>query len=315
MLVWDLRKVRDQLGILGLDWDAPPYPAALELRDARGPMPPLKAVRVVGEGIDLQARHAAELAEMNRRLTAMPDDPEARIHRGWLYTQQKTWSEAIADLEHRLRGRPGDSDASWLLAKAYLESGKPAGALTALNRLLERAPEDDEARFLRGLVALALAQPALAADDFSRVLAHEPDRNDTRYRRAGALSRTGRHREALADLDVLIAKDPIDFALYDLRSIVREALGDRETHPCRSGEGCLVAAQERNGAQPSGLDVRDRPVHPARPRACCLAGASGRRTGSRNQTRLNPLGVALYRAGAVRRGDLDPEAESRRREG
>ena len=28
VLVWDLRRIRDQLAPLGLDWDAPPYPTA-----------------------------------------------------------------------------------------------------------------------------------------------------------------------------------------------------------------------------------------------------------------------------------------------
>ena len=68
---------------------------------------------------------------MNRRLAAKPDDAEALIHRGWLFTQQKKWPEAIADLEHLLRLRPGDSDACWLLGEAYEEAGKLAGALAA----------------------------------------------------------------------------------------------------------------------------------------------------------------------------------------
>ena len=111
---------------VGLDWDAPPYPTAPDSRDAIGPLPPPRPVRVVGEVIEPQARRAAELAEMNRRLAAKPDDAEALIHRGWLFTQQKKWPEAIADLEHLLRLRPGDSDASWLLGEAYQETGNLA---------------------------------------------------------------------------------------------------------------------------------------------------------------------------------------------
>ena len=44
---------------------------------------------------------------MNRRLAAKPDDAEALIHRGWLFTQQKKWPEAIADLEHASPAAPG----------------------------------------------------------------------------------------------------------------------------------------------------------------------------------------------------------------
>ena len=56
VLVWDLRQIRDHLGLLGLDWDAPPYPTVPDSRDALGPVPPPRAVRVVGEVLEPQAR-------------------------------------------------------------------------------------------------------------------------------------------------------------------------------------------------------------------------------------------------------------------
>ena len=101
---------------------------------------------------------------MNSRLVARADDAEALIHRGWLFTQQKEWSEAIADLERFLRLCPGDSDALWLVGGAYLEAGQLTRALAAFGRVVEQSPEDREDRFRRGLLALALAQPGLAAD-------------------------------------------------------------------------------------------------------------------------------------------------------
>ncbi len=234
---------------------------------------------------------------MNRRLTAKPDDTEALIHRGWLFTQQTKWPEAIADLEHLLRLRPSDTDASWLLAEAYLETGKLAGALSAFSRLLERAPDDHEARFHRGLVALALAQPVLAVDDFSRVLAHEPDLDGARYRRARALIRLGRHREALADLDLLIPKDPDNFALYDLRSIVREALGDhRQSRADREKAGSLLPKVAMTLNSRAWTDATGSFIQRDPERAVVLAQrAVGLAPGE--HVILNTLGVALYRAG------------------
>ena len=124
-LVWDLRRIRDQLAPLGLDWDAPPYPTASAASDAAGPLPPPRPVRVVGEVLEPQARRAAELAEMDRRLAANPDDAEALIHRGWLFTQQKKWPEAIADLEQLLRLRPDDPDASLAPGPGLPGNGQP----------------------------------------------------------------------------------------------------------------------------------------------------------------------------------------------
>jgi tetratricopeptide (TPR) repeat protein len=296
-LVWDLRRIRDQLAPMGLDWDAPPYPVASAASEASGPLPPPRPVRVVGEVIEPQARRAAEMAEMNRRLAADRNDADALIHRGWLFTRQEKWPAAIADLERRLRIRPEDADACWLLAEACEGVGNLTGALAAVSQRLERAPEDRDARFHRGILALAVAQPDLATDDFTRILAAEPDLERARYRRVQALIRLGRHREALADLDTLLAKHPNDYVLYHLRSIAHEALGDRD--PARADQEKVAALLPKdpmplnNGAwrlATGPVDQRDpeRAVTLAR-RAVELAPGK--------QESLNTLGVALYRAG------------------
>jgi eukaryotic-like serine/threonine-protein kinase len=296
-LVWDLRRVREQLAPLGLDWDAPPYPPATAASAALGPLPPPRPVRVIGEVIEPQARRASELAELNRRLTANPDDAEALIHRGWLFAQQKKWPAAIADLEQFLRLRPGDSDALWLLVEAYQETGNLTGALGALGRLLARTPDDRDARFQRGSLALALAQPDLALEDFSRILATDPDLHGARFRRARALVRLGRQREALADLDILIHHNPKDYALYDLRSTLREALGeDEHARADREKASSLLpkdptllnAAAWAFVTGPIGKRDPERAVALAR-RAVALAPGQ--------QLTLNTLGVSLYRAG------------------
>jgi serine/threonine protein kinase/WD40 repeat protein/tetratricopeptide (TPR) repeat protein len=295
-LVWDLRRIRDQLRPMGLDWDAPAYPTASAASETAGPALPPRAVRVVGEVIDPQPRRAAELAEMNRRLAANPDDAEALAHRGWLFTQQKKWDEGVADLEQFLRLRPRDADASWLLVEAYQQTGNLAGALAAVSHLLERAPEDRDTRFQRGLLALALAQPGLAADDFSRVLAAEPRLDPARLGRAQALIRLGRHREALADVDILIPKYPADYLLYDLRGTVREALGDHEQARADREKASSLLPKDPTAlnnrawilaAGPIGQRDPERAVALAR-RAVALAPGQ--------QLTLNTLGVALYRA-------------------
>jgi len=297
VLVWDLRQIRDQLRPLGLDWDAPPYPTAPDSRDTLGPVPPPRPVRVIGKVIEPQARRAAELAEMNRRLAAKPDDAEALIHRSWLFTQQKKWPDAISNLDQLLRLRPGDSDASWLLGEAYQETGNLAGALAAFSRLLERTPEDRDVRFQRGLLALALTQSKLALDDFSRILAADPDLGRARYRRARALIRLGRHREALADFDILIPKYPGDYALYDLRGIVREALGDHEQARADREKASSLLPKDPMALNTQAWILATGPITQRDPeRAVALAQRAVALTPGQQLT-LNTLGVALYRAG------------------
>ena len=296
-LVWDLRRIRDQLAPMGLDWDAPPYPTVPAASDAAGPLPPPRPVRVVGEVIEPQARRAAELAEMNRRLAAKPDDAEALIHRGWLFTQQKKWPEAIADLERRLRLRPDDTDAYCLLAEAYQETGNLAGALAAFSRLLERAPDDLDARFQRGLLALALGQPGRPSTISAG--SSPPTRIWTRarYRRAQALIRLGRHREALADLDVLIPRHPDDYALYELRgtSTRPSATTSKPAPTGRRPARCCPKTRRRSTIWPGRW-------RPARSTSATPSGLSRwRGKPSRwlpaSSSTLNTLGVALYRAG------------------
>jgi serine/threonine protein kinase/WD40 repeat protein/tetratricopeptide (TPR) repeat protein len=227
-LVWDLRRIRDQLAPRGLNWDAPPYPTASAVSEASGLVPPPRSVRVIGEVIETKARRAAELAEMNRRLTANPDDAEALIHRGWLFHLEKKWPDAIADLERWLRLRPDDTDALFLLAQAYGQTNNLPAARTTLERYLVRSSEDIDARAMRGEVSFRLGRLQEAADDSTKVLAADPGRDPVRYRRAQIWLRLGRFPEALADLAPLIQRDPQNPALYDLRSQVHDRLGHRE---------------------------------------------------------------------------------------
>ncbi|HKI19541.1 MAG TPA: tetratricopeptide repeat protein, partial [Isosphaeraceae bacterium] len=294
-LSWDLRRIREELRPVGLDWDAPPYSS--ERENSRTKPSPIQSVRVIGEVIEPLARRAAELAEMNRRLATRPDDAEALSHRAWLFTRQKNWPEAIRDLEQLLRLRPGDADASWLIGEAYQATGNLASALAAFSRLIERAPEDRDARFQRGLLALSLARPALAADDFSHILAVEPDLGRALYRRALALIWLGRSREALADLDAVIRNYPEDYVLYDLRGSVHESLGDHEQARADQQKASSfmpndpTVLNERAWILANGPITRrdvERAVAMAQ-RAVALAPGQ--------QLTLNTLGVALYRAG------------------
>jgi eukaryotic-like serine/threonine-protein kinase len=296
-LVWDLPQVRDRLAPLGLDWDAPPHPATANSRDALGPVPPPRPVRVLGEVIEPQARRAGEMADMNHRLAEEPDDDEALVHRGWLFTLQKKWPQAIADLEHRLRLRPDDSDAAWLLGEAYQEAGKLGGALAAFSRLLERTPDDRDARLERGLLALALGQPNLAIGDFSRVLAAEPDLDRVRYRRARAFYRLGQHREALADLDILVPKHPNEDDVYDLRAIVREALGDHEQARADQQKASSLLPKDAKALNERAWTYATGPIAQRDPERAVTLARRAVALAPGQQVSLNTLGVALYRAG------------------
>ena len=298
MLVWDLRQIREQLEPMGLDWEAPAYPPAPDSLDAAGPLAPPRPVHVVGEVVESQARRAAELALLNRRLAAGPDDAGALIHRGWLFTLQTKWPEAITDFEQFLRLRPDDSEGLWLVGDAYERTGQLTRALAAFDRLVERVPEDHEARFERGLLALALAQPGLATEDFGRVLTAQPDLGQCAAPPGAALFRLGRQRRGfgrprfphLAE----ICKTP-HFTTSAARSAMR--LGDHEQARADKEKASSLLHQEPDDAQRCCLDRRDRAHGQRDPERAVALSRRAVALAPPLPAYLNTLGVALYRAG------------------
>jgi serine/threonine protein kinase/WD40 repeat protein/Flp pilus assembly protein TadD len=296
-LLWDLRRIREQLASTGLDWDAPPYPTASAANDAAGSLPPSRPVRVVGEVLEPQARRAAELTELNRRLTAKPDDAEALIHRGWLFTQQKMWPEAIADLERGLRLQPNDTDALFLMARAYSNTSNLPTARATLETYLARSSDDIDARAMKGQVALLLSRLQEAVDDFTKVLDADPGRNPVRYRRAQIWLRMGRFQEALADLAPLIEHFPEDPALYELRGQIHDRLGHREQAQAdmkQALESPLAGAQHYNNLAWS---LATGPVASRDPEQALTLARKAVALTPGTAIYLNTLGVALYRAG------------------
>jgi tetratricopeptide (TPR) repeat protein/WD40 repeat protein len=297
VLAWDLRRIRDQLAPMGLDWDAPPYPALPGSSAAPGPVPPPRPVRVAGEVIQPQARRAAELAEMDRRLAANPDDADALIHRGWLRLGLAHAVEAVVDLERGSRLRPDDADALFLLAQAYRQANNLPAARATLETFLARSAGDSDARFTKGQVALQLGRLQEAADDFTKVLDADPGRHPLRYRRALVWLRLGRFEEALADLDPLIQHYPQDPALYALRSQVHDRLGHREQAQAdrkQAVESPLAGPEHYNNLAwslatgPAALRDPEQALALARKAVALTPGTAAY---------LNTLGVALYRAG------------------
>jgi eukaryotic-like serine/threonine-protein kinase len=296
VLVWDLRRIRDRLAPAGLDWDAPPYPTAAVAGKADGPLPP-RPVRVVGEVLEIGARRSAELALMNRRLSADPNDAEALIHRGWLRLNLWRPADAVVDLELAVRLRPDDNDALFLLAQAYGHMNKLPAALTYLETYMAHCADDTEARFLKGVLAFRLGRLPEAAEEFSRVLEADPGRDPVRIRRAEILLRLRRFSEALADLDTLIERNSKEPTFLESRSRAHDGLGDIKRAKADRKRAAELPQADANyyderawemATGPIALRDHERALDFAR-KAVALSPKSA--------FYLNTLGVAQFRAG------------------
>jgi tetratricopeptide (TPR) repeat protein len=293
-LVWDLRRIRQQLRAMDLDWDQPRFP---EGGSAVATSPPIRSIRVVGAVLEPSARRAAELAALDARLRAAPDDADSLIERGWLRLRLGKDAEALSDLERGLRLRPEGPDALFLLAETQSQMNRLPAARATLERYLARSPDDVDARLFDGQVALRLGLFEEAGEDFTRVLESDPYRDAVRLERAQVWLRLARFPAALTDLDELIRRTPHHAQLYELRSQVHERLGHREQAKAdlnRAGDSPQVDATQLNDLAwrlATGPPALRDPV-----RAVSLARKAVART-SNSAACLNTLGVALYRAG------------------
>jgi serine/threonine protein kinase/WD40 repeat protein/Flp pilus assembly protein TadD len=294
-LMWDLRRIREQLRTMDLDWDQPPFPPE---RDASAAArPPIRSIQVIGAVLEPSARRAAELAALDARLRGHPDDGDALIQRGWLRLRMAKGPEALADLERGFQLRPDDTDALFLLAEAHSQSNNLPATRSALEQYLARSPDDVDARLFHGQVALRLNLVTEAAEHFTRVLEADPGRDRVRFDRAQVSLRLGRFQDALTDLDELIPRYPQDARLYELRSRAHERLGHHDQARGdlkRASESPQASAMQLNNLAwqlatgPPGL--RD----PARALELAWNAAS---KAPDTAIYLNTLGVAQYRAG------------------
>ena len=135
VLVWDLRRIRDQLAPMGLDWDAPPYPTVPGSSDALVAVPPPRPVRVIGEVIEPQpaprrtGRDESPARRQARRCRG-PDPPRLAVHP----------AEEVARSDRRPGAgpalRPDDTDALFLLAEAYSQANNLPAARATLEKYL-----------------------------------------------------------------------------------------------------------------------------------------------------------------------------------
>jgi hypothetical protein len=161
--LWDLRPVRAELGKLGLNWDAPPYPALEENLAA-----PLALVVNTG---DLDRRQ--RIADLTRAIDQSPNDARRWHDRSEYYIHLERWSDAAADMSKALELQPGDA---WLwFDNAYLrlQLGDADGYRKLCADMFERFGPNKERDILALAHAWALAPQAPADTVRVRELAEQ----------------------------------------------------------------------------------------------------------------------------------------------
>jgi WD40 repeat protein len=150
--VWDLKRIREELVKLDLDWDAPPYPERADA--APGPL----AVRVLGAELPAKLREAMEL---NNRAWPLVAGPQA----------QRKPAQALALIQKAVELKPDDSLLLKTLGVAQYRNGRYAAAVATLEKCLAAGRGHDASDlFFLAMCHAKLGDAARAKDCFDRAV-------------------------------------------------------------------------------------------------------------------------------------------------
>ncbi len=233
-------ELRDASGKLLLDYSPLPEDAPPPLPEPVRPPPPPESIRTVEElyltGLRLLQMHNPTLDPRGYFAEALkrdPDDVRTNVAVGIGLAQRGLYADAERHLERALRRltagytRPRNAEAAYYLGWVKRELGK----LDEAYDLFYRATWDAgfHAAGYQQLAELsALRKDWLSAlEQIDRSLATNAWNTRARGYRAVFLRKLGRFQEAMAELDEVLAEDPLDFLAHNERLQLMPE-GDRE---------------------------------------------------------------------------------------
>jgi predicted Zn-dependent protease len=149
----------------------------------------------------------------------------ARIARAQFYIDTGDKPHAIVEADEALKLTPDDVDIRHLVARLAMSTGNVDRAERELGIALQRRPDDANLQ-ATAATRLLLVNNAEALAAFNKIVSVHPDHRYSRESRAKLLMELGRPKEAVADLDVLLAQDQRDIILLALRADAGLAAGD-----------------------------------------------------------------------------------------
>jgi tetratricopeptide (TPR) repeat protein len=103
----------------------------------------------------------------------------------------------------------------------YARWGQPVRALWYFNRAVAMNRGGTKAYYHRGLLFLAIGSPERAIGDFSATLQNQPEHIDARINRSIVYTLTGRHEQALRDLEQAVEmgadREILEQQIFDAR--------------------------------------------------------------------------------------------------
>jgi serine/threonine protein kinase/WD40 repeat protein/tetratricopeptide (TPR) repeat protein len=265
LYVFDLRRIREQLADLGLDWEdvQPALPA--KAKDASPAHDPPLQLELLG----------AEWATSKEKMAQ--------------YESQKVMASLVAN--------PFNAEAHYRLGERLLQSGKFGEAYAHLTAALTFRSDLDGVYSLRAETAYWLKHWDGAVTDATQYLKKYPGDTKTRELRARAHQMRKEHDGAVADYTVLIATSPSHSLFYELRAACYEALGKADLAKADREKAIKLGAQNATTLNYQAWRLVTGPIGERDPvRALELIQAAIKQEPG-NAMFLNTLGVAQYSNG------------------
>jgi serine/threonine protein kinase/WD40 repeat protein len=141
--VWDLRRIREQLAAMNLDWDAPALTADDPASASAVPFPPPTVVLgAVEHSVEmLQVTPRARLERYTQRLKANSADADAYHRRGHALFDLNRFSESIDDLTRAINLRGADHHLDVWRSSGYHKSRQFDLEIEDLERAVELEPQ------------------------------------------------------------------------------------------------------------------------------------------------------------------------------
>ena len=231
--VWDLRRIRERLAAMNLDWDMPAYSAAAQLEAPAPLQVDVELGSLAGAIHRQQSRDYASAGQWQLAVEKATEaielsdlDAEALALRARAFRALKQYDQAIADYSQMLKLDPTDSLARSRRAYVYTLVEKWRNALADFTEFTQLKPDVPLGWSNRAYVHRQLGQLKESLSDYDEAIKLAPDQFGSWHQRGHVHEALHQWDHAISDLSKAIELKPGDSALHRCRGIVQAQRAD-----------------------------------------------------------------------------------------
>ncbi len=171
---------------------------------------------------------ALALADFERVLDEVPDDPHCHYWKSYIFWQREEWEKMRAALEQVERLVPASAPAAELRGHLLLHEGQHREANAAYSDALAAGIESPELRYNRAVTARHLGQWAAAQADLEAIFRLDPDNLWARLELSNLALESGEYDEALRLARHTLSLEPAFFEAHVNEVAALMALDENE---------------------------------------------------------------------------------------